>query len=198
MTFFGFSSEEEIREHMDKVEMAADEYNHALERIWRSLSNDDLLTMGRFFHEMCHSESGIIHLAMTSGRLLQLRAERSNTCVLDGKDHDAELSDMAGKPKENTPQPEDLSPTSDTSDDPLTDWVDNGLGTDPRTQKAVDTAEQMKTYRMEWVNVEPDSKESPLLRCKDCHQHYPSLKDRMLREPGIEGCAGCIHKAKWG
>jgi hypothetical protein len=36
------------------------------------------------------------------------------------------------------------------------------------------------------------------LVCKGCGTSSPSLKDRMLREPGKEGCATCIQKEKWG
>jgi len=34
--------------------------------------------------------------------------------------------------------------------------------------------------------------------CINCKRPYPSIEDRMLREPGVEGCGGCQQKAKWG
>lgn len=34
--------------------------------------------------------------------------------------------------------------------------------------------------------------------CKNCGWIYPSLQDRMLRDPGEENCPGCVQKAKWG
>ena len=36
------------------------------------------------------------------------------------------------------------------------------------------------------------------LYCKNCGMIYQSLEDRMLRPPGVKGCAGCQAKAKWG
>lgn len=35
-------------------------------------------------------------------------------------------------------------------------------------------------------------------QCNNCGKIYPSLQDRMMQPPGIEGCDGCIHKSKWG
>lgn len=35
-------------------------------------------------------------------------------------------------------------------------------------------------------------------QCNNCGKKYPSLQDRMMKPPGIEGCDGCIHKEKWG
>ena len=34
--------------------------------------------------------------------------------------------------------------------------------------------------------------------CNNCEVTYPSLKDRMLSRPGVEGCSGCQQKAKHG
>lgn len=36
------------------------------------------------------------------------------------------------------------------------------------------------------------------LRCDGCNKAYPSIEDRMLRPPGIEGCEGCQQKSAWG
>lgn len=35
-------------------------------------------------------------------------------------------------------------------------------------------------------------------QCNNCGKRYPSLQDRMMKPPGIEGCDGCIQKVKWG
>ena len=34
--------------------------------------------------------------------------------------------------------------------------------------------------------------------CLGCGTQSPSLEDRMLREPGVDGCSTCQQKAKWG
>ena len=36
------------------------------------------------------------------------------------------------------------------------------------------------------------------LHCNGCDMPYVSLEDRMRRDPGVEGCPGCQHKAKFG
>jgi hypothetical protein len=35
-------------------------------------------------------------------------------------------------------------------------------------------------------------------QCNNCDMIYQSLQDRMLNEPGLGGCTGCIEKTKWG
>lgn len=35
-------------------------------------------------------------------------------------------------------------------------------------------------------------------QCNNCGMMYPSLQDRMLKEPGLAGCTGCVQKTKWG
>jgi DNA-directed RNA polymerase subunit RPC12/RpoP len=37
-----------------------------------------------------------------------------------------------------------------------------------------------------------------LYRCINCGIQYPSLEDRMLKKPGIDGCHGCQHKQAHG
>lgn len=182
MTAFGpffFGTEDEMREHMDKVEMAHDEYAHALESIWNNLSNDDLATLGKFFHDLAISGHSDLTLAMTAGRLLQMRASRMNTCVVDGIDHDAQLAGMSGQavPEEPT---EDL-PT----EPPVVD--------EERVNRARQMHENMQTYRLHWRET-PDG--TPQLACKDCDYPYPSLADRMLKPP--DDCPGCLHRSKWG
>lgn len=39
--------------------------------------------------------------------------------------------------------------------------------------------------------------EGPVI-CEQCGYENNSLADRMLRDPGVKGCSGCQHKAKWG
>jgi hypothetical protein len=34
--------------------------------------------------------------------------------------------------------------------------------------------------------------------CTNCQQRYPTIQDRMLQPPGVEGCSGCQQKAKFG
>lgn len=51
-------------------------------------------------------------------------------------------------------------------------------------------ADRLKLYGLEYH----DGK----LYCSNCAKEYPSIEDRALREPGPEGCPGCVERAKWG
>jgi predicted Zn-ribbon and HTH transcriptional regulator len=96
--FGSFEMPDEMKEHLDRMEMASDEFQHALERIWGGLSTDDLRLVARFFMTMAHDDEANLHAGILAGRLIQMRADRTKTCALDGKDHDAELAEMSGQP----------------------------------------------------------------------------------------------------
>lgn len=188
---FGFGDPEEIQAAMDRSEMQKDEFHHTLEGIWLSLTDDQLLTLSSYFHSICHSNDGMLHLSMVAGRLLQRRAERMKVCALDGKDHEAELKEMSGQ-AEKPEKPVAKKPIKERIIDeeaPLADWVEPVQeGGDPRVLKAVETAGNMVKYHLEYKGND--------LNCSLCGYWYPSLEDRMMKSP--EDCPGCHHKAKFG
>lgn len=61
-------------------------------------------------------------------------------------------------------------------------------------QLEIDHANAEK-WGLEW-NEDPNYPDE--YRCKGCKTPVHSLEDRMLREPGVEGCPTCQSKAKWG
>lgn len=56
---------------------------------------------------------------------------------------------------------------------------------------------QMAEYNID-DTYNQDTKEFMYFACLNCGMQYPSIEDRMLKPPGVEGCSGCQQKAKWG
>jgi predicted esterase YcpF (UPF0227 family) len=57
--------------------------------------------------------------------------------------------------------------------------------------------DQMELYNLDDAYDE-ETREFVGFVCKGCGLRYPSIEDRMRKPPGVEGCGGCIHKAKFG
>lgn len=71
---------------------------------------------------------------------------------------------------------------------------------DPRTVPETlsgDDQELMEQYNLDDLRDEDTHKLLGFV-CLGCGKNYQSIQDRMLRQPGIEGCDGCINKQKWG
>jgi len=43
-----------------------------------------------------------------------------------------------------------------------------------------------------------DAERLAYVQCKGCQTTYVSLRDRMLKPPGVKGCEGCQQQEKWG
>jgi len=173
-------SEEEVRAHIDRVNMSMDDRRHRLEAVWRGLSDDDCEALGNFFYSMAHADDSILRaeLGLCAGRLLQIRAIRLDRCLLDDKFHDLrDMDEEQNTPEQQPEYPEGFAPVPE-----------NGAEQNAREQYAAN----MKLYRLE-VTAENGAR---ITRCVDCGMPYASLADRMLKEP--DECPGCFHKAKFG
>jgi hypothetical protein len=62
------------------------------------------------------------------------------------------------------------------------------------TPLEIDREAAMIEYGIESF-VNPDTN-LPMFRCINCKQGYPSLEDRMMKDP--DDCPGCHQKAMWG
>lgn len=67
--------------------------------------------------------------------------------------------------------------------------------TGPGPAPDAEISDEYRTSLMAVYNVETFEEG---VRCTNCQFQYVSLDDRMLRNPGPEGCHGCIHKSKFG
>jgi hypothetical protein len=66
----------------------------------------------------------------------------------------------------------------------------------PEHEKMDEFNEELVADQMKIYGLEADAFGG--LTCTNCGKSYPSLKDRMLRPPGLDGCPGCVERAKWG
>lgn len=55
----------------------------------------------------------------------------------------------------------------------------------------------MNEYNIMYTGIDTDGT-GPKIVCKGCGVSVHSIEDRMLRDPGPEGCEGCKNKARWG
>lgn len=70
---------------------------------------------------------------------------------------------------------------------------------DPEVIPDLHFAEDKNDALMEEYNVVKAGDEVPTdFKCGGCGIAIVSLDDRMLRPPGVKGCEGCQHKAKFG
>lgn len=74
--------------------------------------------------------------------------------------------------------------------------MDPAQQAEPKTDAQLALEAQMQEYGLEWFH--DDDQGIDYLRCINCEKFYPSLDDRMMKPPGVEGCDGCQMKAKWG
>lgn len=65
----------------------------------------------------------------------------------------------------------------------------------PTETNGMDDQEEYRLAKMKEYNLEYSDNG---LQCAGCKVPVHSLEDRMLRPPGVKGCEGCQHQAKWG
>lgn len=68
---------------------------------------------------------------------------------------------------------------------------------DPRLQQEVENNLNTQAAMAEY-NVVPNPEGPTKFKCGNCGVGIVSLEDRMLREPGIGGCSGCMVKSRQG
>jgi len=74
-----------------------------------------------------------------------------------------------------------------------------GVDTEYPAMVELDSEANLEKYSLETVSAYQDGDPHPTgLRCKECNQMYPSVEDRMMRPPGVEGCGGCQIKSAHG
>lgn len=133
------------------------------------------------------------------GRLIQLRTSKFGYCVGCGKNHEQELQKMM------TEMEGGVSGVEPELNEKIREHLDNTppVVYDPRDayNKPVKSGPSPKMQLLEEYGLNIITQNDPheiFFACKNCGLRYPSLEDRMLKEPGIGGCDGCINKTKFG
>lgn len=163
----------------DMAYMEQDAYYHALERFMQEQTDDNLLFFSTIMRNLANSGEPQVALGQYSVSAARIWATRTNNCAICLKNHDEEAAKAFAAPTQT------VSPES----------VKDVFGIDPHDQTR-------KLYEMtaeEWgCAISPDYPEDMRVQCMNCKSMYPNLADRQMKPNGIEGCSGCIQKAKWG
>lgn len=166
-----------------RLAMTADAWRNEVNGLFGELAIPQLVTLKKLVHHMAGDETGQF-TSYVEGILAGLLTFKHEVCVSCGENHEQKM--LADAVKEGEVGPEGMIVEPDLEEHML-------------KERNLDL--KMKEYGLEW-HKEPEDAEgkSPgiILRCANCKTHYVSLDDRMVKQPGVEGCDGCIQKSKWG
>lgn len=155
----------------DKVEMEQQEWAHSLSGFFDSLNLEQVVTLRKMMHGIVATTKYSDIPSFWEGTLTGIMHFKFGVCLGCGENHDEVLKIVS--------EQEDADKS--------------GVGHEPdgTGMSDADYKDMMTLYGLEITD-------SGALACKNCGVHSASLKDRMLREPGKEGCPGCVQKEKWG
>lgn len=200
MHMFGFfqpPSEEEqqqLKEAFERHRMSMEEFNHSFQRLFEELGEDQLKTLRTAFNIILSNDQSIIAGQWDAMASWELR-KRFNICVTCGVNHDEELISSHGEQPDPEPQwIKDIQPMADPR------IVQDGL---PMFQPLSDEERSLADkYHLDDLRNE-DTGELMGFVCTGingmkgpCGVIYPSIEDRMLREP--EHCSGCFSRMAQG
>lgn len=159
------------QEAQKAAEIAQHELRLRHDRFMEELSKDQLGTFSEMLHIIIANEGYAHFLVGCSTTIMRLKHD---SCAC-GKDHNAANSQILDQTRAemNIPTQADRSTTPPVT---VALAVDEGL---------------MKEYMLA-------PNDHGTLSCTGCGMDYQSLDDRMLRNPGMDGCSGCQYKSGHG
>ena len=165
-----------IQEQFDRKIMNIEERYHAIRRALDEMSLEQLQAFDTILNQVAGSSDSPI-ASYYGGLISSTIYHRFGICSFCRVNHDEELTKVAAPaPHQHDVKVEDILPSSDLS---------------------VQDLANMSSYGLDDLRDE-DTNELLGFVCINCGLRYVSIADRMLRPPGIEGCSGCMQKAKWG
>lgn len=166
----------EIKEAHNRYQMETEAARHEFQTMLMELPLDHLKVLQNMFHS---TGCGDNHLATWfEGIILGIMKVKYNLCMTCMVNHDEEVAEMDTETKE--PEPMD----------------DENIVTVHGVQFSETDYSNMTTYHIEDI-WDVDTNEFLGFMCtgiqgmkQGCGMRYPSIEDRMLREP--ESCSGCF------
>lgn len=212
--FMGGPSQDEIERHRAGHEAS----QHAVNRLIVDMDADQLEAMELIFQGLSHSDNANMLAGYLAGRIATIRDFKFKVCAACGRDHDAEAEAVVEGtcPSCGSTDP-GLHPATQADGGEVTlcshafhtplpphvaarrgipakrDWTPVGS----TAKLAMWETEYMKEYSLDDLREEGSFALLGFV-CLGCTQRYSTIQDRMIREPGVEGCGGCKQKAKWG
>lgn len=190
---------EAIRSDMTRQKMQMDSFQHDVQRLFEELNKDHLLTLRHVFSHLAHADNGLYAAYLEGVAAASLR-HRFNVCPSCGVNHDEEFIEAAktvtvsdGEPVEGGEQPSLFAQEQQAMiDRQASEDADNKYRT------FLQTCREYNVRIPEGVQGNTAEPYKTPVVCMGCGHEYVSLEDRMLADPGVKGCPGCMHKAKWG
>lgn len=186
-----FMSPEDADRHHQAHEVAA----HDIGRLFDELSEDQLRAVTYILDGISSSSDPTKISGYLSGRATQAMQHRFKICAACNRNHEEELLN----PPPPEPVPDDKPETPPHVEARRKLEANEVMFTPIGSQAAIigDELALMHQYQLDDAR---DAATGKLLYfvCTGCEMQYQSIQDRMLKEPGVEGCSGCVQKAKWG
>ena len=175
--------QEKVNELYQRQQMATEDFQHQIAGLFDGFSEEQLTTYKHMLHHIVMSTNshGDTLAAYYEGIATGLLHVKFGVCLGCDQNHEKLMQESGLRADSNISYPD----------------VGNNLQVGENGELSKLQQEQMFLYDLDDLREE----ESGILVgfiCKNCKKQYVSIEDRMLREPGVEGCGGCQQKAKWG
>lgn len=177
-----------IRSHQEQHRMANEVVGHQIKDFMTSLDEEQLRTLILVIEGIMDSDKpGKIGGYLVGRAASILEAKFGNCAACGGKHEDA--SSLVDAEPSTVPEHVLARRKLDEAGDYTP--IGSTLELDP-AEKAI-----MEIYGLDDLR-EQDTFKLVAFVCLGCGQQYPSISDRMMQPPGVEGCSGCQQKAKFG
>lgn len=191
---------EELKAQIEQHQMEHEAQSHEMVR---TLTEMDPASMRVMKNLLLMGMSDENSLAYYMGVLTVLIASKENTCLACGKSHDAALNAILEHDKPSDGAPPVTAPpapsVSDVAPEPEPRSEPPVEGERPKTVvDGKELSDADRTALLELYEVDDHFMLDGRVVCKNCQHISPNLEDRMLRNPGRDGCGTCQLQTKWG
>lgn len=193
---FGYITPEGMERFMQRHAMISEDARTRTQHMVEELEPEQLAVMRNMMERCVQDTHYAAYMEGIFSTLLRIKhGDRCQGCGGDHLDHAEALgikSDVVREPSADErmgtvptqkPQAAYTQPTFEETAEETLDALEGRI------------MEQLLEYNVQPVNP---ANITGAVVCNGCETVYVSLADRMLREPGVEGCGGCQNKAKFG
>lgn len=202
MSVFSFGDlppeiQQELQNQVAFAQANSEDFGHAVQRLMTEMDQDSLITLKTMLHYVVHESNSPV-AAYWEGVVTGSLTHRFNICSAHGVNHDEEAEQELRVPEGfESPSQMLLNYTEEDVPESSADRARSGRLSDGDKML-------MEQYHLDDAYIE--GSQPPLFygfictgikgRREGCGVMYPSIEDRMLKEP--ESCSGCFQKAAHG
>lgn len=198
-----------LQQQADHERMHTVDNTHAVKQLLDDLNEDQLRALDLIIKHVSKSEATAGYFR---GKIEMIQQIKFDKCPC-GDEHDPDKMEFEPPTEPNAATvaeavSEFVTNASDEELDPIHRMLAGEDEDDTEVLKEARALYDDKAALMAEYGVEanPDHGLPPYaeeyspqpLRCVRCGKGYPSLEDRMLRKPDLDGCGGCQEKSAWG